>query len=142
MGEARVFRQQQELWDKTVDPLSPRRQLMDSKIEARLKKLVTMTSSSHEEEARTAALMACKLIQEHRLLDQLVATGRLVELEHDAAAWRSHCARRQQEPTVVARYRSKYACTCRTCGAPIAVGALIAWHGRGKGSSCARHYPE
>ncbi len=164
--------------------------MTSTQTKAKVEKLLAMTSSSHTEEARTAATMACRLIVEHNLLsvgganvvDRALADERIrkvqlaadlqsaeawkrarkaneevtrltglvaslqrevEELQLDAAAWRAHCAKTQlakAELEVVAYYQAKWGSTCKTCGAPIHVGDEIAWHGSGKGVSCARHF--
>jgi hypothetical protein len=46
----------------------PKKPLSEEKILDRVKKFIALTASDHEEEARTSALIACRLIREHGLV--------------------------------------------------------------------------
>lgn len=80
----------------------------------RVQKLLAMSTSPVEEEARTAAHMACKLIIEHGLLKPAQSTA--------------------ADNTRPRRFPSGYSGVCKHCGEPYAAGEYILWK-RGHGTT-------
>lgn len=78
----------------------------------RVRKLIALTSSSFEEEARTAALAACRLIRMHGL----VLTGGVD-------------ARTASSPSLPAfrEIHNRFPTACRCCEKEIGVGCRVIW---------------
>jgi hypothetical protein len=96
---------------------------------AKVEKLVAMTSSPHEEEARTSAFMACKLIRNHSL--QIVAYSARSHQEHKP----NPPPTPEPEPNPPNEFipiQVKHKGYCRRCGKSIYVGEMAFWR-KGKG---------
>jgi hypothetical protein len=84
-----------------------------SSVVERVCRLIALADSPYEEEARTAAYQAARLIREHGL--------HVVDAEPAA---------RPARPVRAVHMRSKYRNRCRECGEMIEEGDLIVWRGR------------
>jgi hypothetical protein len=78
----------------------------------RVKALIARTSSTHEEEARTAALIACRLIREHHL--EVTTRGEVPSIGHEdfwsrAERARSESRARAADPRRAAEERARQA---------------------------------
>lgn len=60
--------------------------MADDKVLDRIQKLIALSASPEEEEARTSALMACRLILEHRLIVVRHTNSKSVE-DHKTTWW-------------------------------------------------------
>lgn len=121
----------------------------------RVRKLIALAASSSEEEARTSAWLACKLIRENKL--RIVDTIDPVSVdfadffrdvvnraEATQASWtKPRAASVAQEPAKATppsdrrRIKARYASQCRSCRKAIAVGDDIYWS-RESGTTHAR----
>ena len=93
----------------------------------RVGKLVALTSSPFEGEARTAALRACELIREHGL--RLVAPGQVGDES------RPYRQTPPEEPRDWRWIRSKFPGRCLDCGSRYFEGDKVSWL-KGKGCRC------
>jgi hypothetical protein len=75
----------------------------------RVRALIARTSSPHEEEARTAAMIACRLIREHRL--DVVPPGPAPSIGHEDFSARYERERRARaaDPRRAAEERARQA---------------------------------
>jgi len=89
----------------------------------RVQKLIAQSSSPYEEEARTAAKMACDLIRAHALV---------VGTTHPVAA--SPPPPPRDEPEYI-HIRTKYEARCRKCGRQAHIGDWVWWR-KGGGTLC------
>ncbi len=94
----------------------------------RVGKLVALTASSFEEEARTAALRACELIRRHGL--RVVPPGQVAD---EPRAYRQPPP---EEPRDWRWIRSKYPGRCADCGSRYFEGDRVSWL-KGYGCRCA-----
>lgn len=127
---------------------------------ARIEKLVRLASSPNENEARTAAFLACKLMREHELMpvgskpdgeqgEELLFWKRLarnyraqlLELERQQAEMprgrSSQGGRASSDGSTgdVVRLRSRFAGICKECRAAFCEGDIVYWR-KGAGSVC------
>jgi len=86
----------------------------------KVRKLVAMSASSHLEEARTSAFLACRLIREH---------GLQVTVHRPSPAKPPVGTRVEHGPDPVGfrRIRVRHPGRCRCCGSPIAPGEWALW---------------
>jgi hypothetical protein len=101
----------------------------------RFAKLLALTSSSHIEEARTAAYMACRLLIKHRLHVSMLP----VQPRSEPAQPRQEYQKQQQEE----QYREiivKYSSLCKKCRCKIAVDDDAWWRPK-SGMFCVRCGP-
>jgi hypothetical protein len=98
------------------------RSLMD--IVDKVRKLVALTASDREEEARTAAYLACKLIRQHSLVISYVGfepTRKKTPMPRAKDPWRI--------------IKAKFSGYCRSCGEDWDEGQTIVW-AKGEGARC------
>jgi hypothetical protein len=93
----------------------------DAKILDKVRKLLALAASPQEEEARTAALLASRLILEHGI--QLTLGGQTVVRGAEPCG----APVRPTNLTAPRRMQSKFPGWCRACHAPFDVGADILW---------------
>ena len=94
----------------------------------RVQKLIALTTSPFDGEARTAALRAAELIRQHGL--RLVAPGQVAE---------PGPRHRTEEPGEWRWIRSKFPGSCVTCGSRYFEGDNVSWL-KGKGCRCETCY--
>lgn len=102
----------------------------------KIRKLIALAGSSSEEEARTAAYHACRLIREHD-----VKIGASTSANDSWSSPAAHYAAASRPPPgpppaktgEYVRIRTKFESTCRHCGKSIRVEDEMAWS-KGKSS--------
>lgn len=102
-------------------PLVDRPRTTIVKLLERVAQLIALTSSSYEEEARSAAFQACKLIREHHLL--VITTGRNYP-QHEPPTARPFTPPDRRKPM-----RAKGFGLCPVCDTPWGRGAAIVLDG-------------
>lgn len=88
----------------------------------KVRALIARTSSSYEEEARTSAVIACRLIREHGI--ELRAPAEPQEEAAPKSETRTAWAPRE----VRFVHQSRFAGRCLWCGELIPAGSRIAWY--------------
>jgi hypothetical protein len=96
----------------------------------RITALIARTASPFEEEARTSAVIACRLIRENRL--EIVPAGTVAQLETQATEPRSAWMPRE----VRFMRRSRFAGWCFWCGEEIPAGSRVAYYPTEKAVAC------
>jgi hypothetical protein len=110
-----------------------------NRVLSKVEKLVAMTSSSHVEEARTSAYMACKLIRDHGLQVVAYSARGFQETTYQPPP------KPEPEPGPPDQFipiRVKHKGYCRHCGTSIYVNEMAYWC-KGKGLlhlSCREYY--
>jgi hypothetical protein len=100
-----------------------------TRVLAKVKKLIALTSSSFSEEARTSAFMACKLIREHNM--QVIACSLNIDQDFECRP-PPDPKPKAQSPAEFIPIKVKHKGFCRHCGTLIDVGEMAFWC-KGKG---------
>jgi len=101
---------------------------MSTKILERIAALIALTESPFSEEARTSAVLACKLIREHKI--EMMMPGTLKIFESQKEDFDFDFGNPMQRRV---RLRSKYMGRCRECGSFYKIGEWVMW-AKGEGS--------
>jgi len=91
--------------------------------------LIARTASPFEEEARTSAVIACRLIRENSL--EIVPAGTVAELRKRAPEPRS-----QWMPPEVRFIRAKFDGSCLWCGESVEAGTRVAYYPTERAVAC------
>ena len=103
--------------------------MSDPKVLEKVQRLIALTSSSSEEEARTSAVLACRLIREHGFR-VVLATETVADSPRPRAQPRAetpqpdHKSNKYPKPRLI---KLTYYGMCLTCGNEVSKGARVWW---------------